>query len=86
MMKKQLLALVFLVFTANAYSNASWLKEQVHKLKGEAHEAAERIRTSGASAAKEKLTHELDKHCLKFGDYYICPPINPNWIEDALLK
>ncbi|PZO94362.1 MAG: hypothetical protein DI620_02015 [Haemophilus parainfluenzae] len=85
-MKKQLLALVFLMFTANAYSNASWLKEQVHKLKGEGHETVDRIKVSGAAATKEKLTHELDKHCLRVGEYYFCPPINPNWIEDALLK
>ncbi|QRN40927.1 MAG: hypothetical protein GKC53_01985 [Neisseriaceae bacterium] len=72
-MKKKLLVLVLLSMVTSFYSNAGWFGDK-----------KDEIKNTGKQEVKYQVTQQLDKYCLKLPiiNYYICPPINPDWIDN----
>ncbi|MCV2503872.1 MAG: hypothetical protein N4Q30_07325 [Neisseriaceae bacterium] len=73
MKKRNLLFVTLLALSASFYANAGWFSDKKDELKD-----------SGKEEVKSQVTEQLDKYCLKLPaiNYYICPPISPDWVDN----
>lgn len=71
MLTRNLLVIILVVISSFS-ANAGWFNDQKAKIQNKFEEKL-----------KDRVREKLDKYCFKLPiiNYYLCPPVSPDWID-----